>query len=733
MTIASSSSRRLLLFAAAACFFFAAGKEVAAAAATAASGIEEEAPTCVNGSDRSSCPDDDNASPTKENDTIPCDLYWYEFWMYAGREYARGDILSYGSYDPIIAFTQQTRKAFPRWNRYHHFHQVDFQPYHFHVAPGLAEWPLECHPRLYNVRSTPKNLTDASTSHSRLVVDRIVLPGEPILQECIIDERTTGLYTIDTIPYQSIDEVLKKEGICLDTVVYNKVKDKDKTKEPQPNEEYIVTAKRPLQVDDVITMGLAVHMHRAEFWNASMQMNEPLIAYTYGHPQSDLLLLPMAPIFASVRTTDDPTKVNTKLAFDMDDPDMETYLYKPTRYQFGQYEQAILYVKLIATKPVKVGEVLYIYKNQTVGGERPVPDNFFPSQWLQREKRALLDPVTHEFQFDNTLDLPKLAPGTVGPATVSTTQQPLGHYLHRVGLPPNLIPTMTAWGEKLGVLDHLRRYVDDKTLDIGGEERTIFQNGTWWVRRFDYSWQSNMHYVAVDDDESQEQFFAALYKGGFDTVLQGVGEYFNLTQLTCYYTTFIVVSHCVQSMMHSDSDYPNVFNMIFPITQVNDGEAELVLGADDDPSIGGTLRHSPELHIPYVYERDHAILVGHGGMHGTSPTDYRDGKGSHRVVMSVYMGDFSNPAMRKAYIDAYEDPPYANYWPGQLDHAFTERVHWKKDDPSVSIGNAMPRKFPKHRPPPAEPKPPRRRYDTNKNNVGNDNFDDDEMDYEEIE
>jgi hypothetical protein len=490
--------------------------------------------------------------------------------------------------------------------------------------------------------------------------------------------------------------------------------------------------KRTLQVDDVITMGLAVHMHRAEFWNVTSQANEPLISYTYGHPQSDLLLLPMAPIFASVRTTADMSQVNTKLAFDMDDPDMELYLYKPTRYQFGQYEQAILYVKLIATKPIQVGEVLYIYKNQTVGGERPVADNFFPSRWLQREKRAPLDPVTHEFHFDNSLDLPKLAPGTVGPATVSTTQQPLGHYLHRVGLPPNLIPTMTAWGEKLGVLDHLRRYVDDKTLDIGGEERTIFQNGTWWVRRFDNSWQSNMHYVAVDDDESQEQFFTALYKGGFDTVLQGVGEYFNLTQLTCYYTTFIVVSHCVQSMMHSDSDYPNVFNMIFPITQVDDGEAELVLGADDDPSIG-TLRHSPELHIPYVYERDHGILVGHGGMHGTSPTDYRDGKGSHRVVMSVYMGDFSNPAMRKAYIDAYEDPPYANYWPGQLDHAFTERVHWKKDDPTISIGNAMPRKFPKHRPPTVEPKPPRRRYHTNKNNVGNDNFDDDEMDYEEIE
>jgi hypothetical protein len=278
MTIASSSSRhrRWWLLLLAACLF--------AAAATAA-GIEEEdareddgdakaAPTCLNNNgDRSSCPDDTAAitAATNDDNNIPCDLYWYDFWMYAGREYARGDILSYGSYDPIIPFKQQTRKAFPRWNRYHHFHQVDYRPYHFHVAPGLSEWPLECHPRLYNVRSTPKNLTTLSASqpqYSKLIVDRIVLPGEPILQECIIDERTTGLYTIDTIPYQSLDDgILQKEGICLDTVVYKKIETtKDQTtKQPQPNEEYIVTAKRTLQVDDVITMGLAVHMHRAEF------------------------------------------------------------------------------------------------------------------------------------------------------------------------------------------------------------------------------------------------------------------------------------------------------------------------------------------------------------------------------------------------------------------------------------------------------------------------------------
>jgi hypothetical protein len=294
---------------------------------------------------------------------------------------------------------------------------------------------------------------------------------------------------------------------------------------------------------------------------------------------------------------------------------------------------------------------------------------------------------------------------------------------------------MTEWGDQLGVLDHLQRYVSDKTLEIGADERVIFRNGTWWIRRFDSSWHSNMHYVAVDDDESSEQYFAALYKGGFDQVLRGVGEYFNLTQLSCFYPTFIVVSHCVQSMMHADSDFPQVFNMIFPISQVNDGEAELNLGADEQ---GGP--HSRHLHIPYVYERDHAILVGLGGLHGTAPTDYRNGHNAYRLVMSVYMGDFSDPIMRQTYIDAYEDPPYANYWPGQLDHTLTDRIHWKRDDPTKSIGTVTPRRFPKHRPPPKREQQSRRRrsrYD----NANSDNpaaaaafdDDDDEIVYEDIE
>jgi hypothetical protein len=56
-----------------------------------------------------------------------------------------------------------------------------------------------------------------------------------------------------------------------------------------------------------------------------------------------------------------------------------------------------------------------------------------------------------------------------------------------------------------------------------------------------------------------------------------------------------------------------------PCTKANDGEAKLNLGTNEH---GGP--HSRHLHIPYVYKRDHAILVGLGRLHGTAPTDYRN-------------------------------------------------------------------------------------------------------------
>ena len=124
-----------------------------------------------------------------------------------------------------------------------------------------------------------------------------------------------------------------------------------------------------------------------------------------------------------------------------------------------------------------------------------------------------------------------------------------------------------------------------------------------------------------------------------------------------------------------------------------DGEPELVLGEDRDPN--DAFGKNSKLTVPYVYERDHGMLLGMDGMHGTSPTDYRfeTTEPRQRIVVSVYLGDFSsNDDNVRRYVDEWGDPPYPNYHRGQLHWSLTQRVHWKRDDPSVSIGNPMPRK-----------------------------------------
>ena len=100
-------------------------------------------------------------------------------------------------------------------------------------------------------------------------------------------------------------------------------------------------------------------------------------------------------------------------------------------------------------------------------------------------------------------------------------------------------------------------------------------------------------------------FMSALGEAGFDEVLQGMGEYFGLDGLICYYASFIAVSHASGSYPHVDAEATNGkgFNMIFPVIQANESTPELMLSEDG---------FGP-LVIPYRYESKHAIVLGDDG------------------------------------------------------------------------------------------------------------------------
>ena len=295
--------------------------------------------------------------------------------------------------------------------------------------------------------------------------------------------------------------------------------------------------------------------------------------------------------------------------------------------------------------------------------------SFFPQQWLDNQVKDEPFP---------DLDLETLQPGQVSRVKLMTGQE-LGQYLHRVGLPRNFTAKLNQWSEDMGITRVMQDLIlNGKGLKKDGQERVRINGGTWWIKRFDGNWQSNMHYITPDDDASNEQFMVALGEAGFDQVLAGIGHHFDLKRLSCFYASFIAVSHCVYSYMHSDSDYDKVWNLIFPILQMNTTDAEINLGSDVDVDTS-----EYPLVAPYKYETDAGVLLGKDGFHGTAPTDYR-GLGGMRLVASVYMGDFDDSFV-DSYVEEWNDPPYPrrNY----LRNALMQRSHWKAGDPNLKVGS----------------------------------------------
>jgi len=550
------------------------------------------------------------------------------------------------SNDVVVNFTQQSRRGFVGWHRYYHLYG---KTPHFQYAPG-TEWPFACHTRLFNAQ--------INTTTFEIHADRTIAATDPILLECLNDALTVHV-TLEDFPEVSI-ETLKRDALCLDLVELRKKGGG-------------AHAKRPLPANLTIQSGQVLHMHRAEFYNETSRTLEPLLKYTYGHPDTDVLFLPNFAVVSSIRHG---RPANVELQWYHDDP-IEEILTNTSDILFGQYEFFFLWAHVVTLREIKPGEELLMdlgdafEANRDVLQERAAPKDFFPDDWLKKEKRWLLASEMPMFAT------PKLEPGQVSPLTLADGETKLSGSLHRVGLPDTLADSMESFAEDIGLLAYLKRYVFDKPLPVDTSERVRFNNATWWTKRFDSVWASNMHYITTDDDKSNEQMFKALKRGGFDTVLAGIGQHFNLSKLTCYYPSYIVVNHCVRAHVHSDSDFPQAFNFIFPIVQVpNNSEPELILAADDGLSS----------YTPYRYERDAGVLLGKDGMHGTSPTDYRN-DGGVRIVVSVYLGDFSDESVARGVVEDWHDPPYPNYHPGQLHHALTQRIHWSKDDPTASIGN----------------------------------------------
>jgi hypothetical protein len=610
-----------------------------------------------------------------------CALYWYNWDVYTGRDYSTDEHLFANSI--VQDFWQHSRRPFPTWNRATNAYV--YQPRRgvprFIYAPATVAPLTRCDPRSYNVRVVANVVALTGTDDNSkatandnepdvdlsLVVDRKIKAGQILISDCFYTDQRTDEEKNRPFHADVPLKILRRDGYCLDATFTNATG---------------AYAQSDLPMHQSIILGRALHMHRRELLQDEQSGTyESIIRYCFGRPETDLLMLPLFPIIGNIQH--DRERPNVKLQWrqaKIGVPGLHPDLFTTPFNEWKVVHEdpwVLPWLEVLTTRAIAAGEPLTMdfgpSWSETNLVERLLPDGLYPDEWLRRETRVSQWPE---------ISTPPLAPGQVEPVRL-TTGESLGKYQHRVGLPRHLTLSMGQWAQDMGLFNLLVRYVTDEThaLPPMGEERHMFNGGRWWSRRFGKGWQSNLHMMSPDDDEATRQMHAALHRAGLDEVLRGVGQHFNLTSLTGYFPCFLVVSHCTHAHVHWDTDYPTMFNLILPIHQsAGDDSPELVLA--DDQQIR---------HVPYKYETEAGILLGKDGMHGTAPTDYRNGgQGNYRIAMSVSMGDFSkdDDTVHK-FLASWQDPPYPNYLPNQLRHSLLERRHWAKHNASVSMGDAF--------------------------------------------
>lgn len=187
---------------------------------------------------------------------------------------------------------------------------------------------------------------------------------------------------------------------------------------------------------------------------------------------------------------------------------------------------------------------------------------------------------------------------------------------YRVNLPPQLLHELRNYADRMGITDMYRQLVvEGRSLPAGGERAVEFSRRNdgsdiigsnnhnnndgynWMIQRPKSHWKSNMHWTSPADEAAHDDYLQVLSKGGFDRVLQAVGDYFELDALSAYHLSFIGDSHCEKGFVHADVNDSGrkAFNMIIPLLlqeqdedkhheSLSNNAGELEIHSDDGPS-----------------------------------------------------------------------------------------------------------------------------------------------------
>eukprot|EP00581_Thalassiosira_minuscula_P008869 CAMPEP_0183706800 /NCGR_PEP_ID=MMETSP0737-20130205/3544_1 /TAXON_ID=385413 /ORGANISM="Thalassiosira miniscula, Strain CCMP1093" /LENGTH=514 /DNA_ID=CAMNT_0025934311 /DNA_START=76 /DNA_END=1617 /DNA_ORIENTATION=+ len=284
---------------------------------------------------------------------------------------------------------------------------------------------------------------------------------------------------------------------------------------------------------------------------------------------------------------------------------------------------------------------------------------------------------------------PDLKPGQASVLRWDSDGSIVQDYAARVGLPPQLVPTLIEYIKDMGLYDIMTNMLYDDPLPPDGAEWFSFQspyqtkdpavdasqirNFTWNVERPAKKWKSDMHWFNTADELSHEDAIRALSKGGFDEVLKGIGEQFGLDTLHVDSFGFVSVTHCERGFIHTDWEDVDgrAFNFLLGIYSPDDAGPELIVESGDG-SGGGKKGET-------YYGTNAGVLVGDGTRHGTRECDHR-AKKEVRITCSIYLADPTEENLDILAGDTTSVFPPTGDGPGK-EWIWTQRGrHWKKDE-----------------------------------------------------
>ena len=243
---------------------------------------------------------------------------------------------------------------------------------------------------------------------------------------------------------------------------------------------------------------------------------------------------------------------------------------------------------------------------------------------------------------------------------------------YTVKTPPLLTAVMLDFVNSLGV-KQLFDYC------IGQVPRTFKSDITqsplkWDIRKRPLPDTSDMYWISPADAKSHFKMLSHLGSGGFDHILNAIATVNdqNITHLTVYQLTFMVVSYCSETRFHTDNDDTlagKVWTVIIPIILPSASTPELIVRNE-----------KTKVDQPVKYNLGEALVWGPGTEHSTAITCY---SGHYRVCISASVAFITPLYVKQIMMDITQKfPPRKS----SLLLQWARSPHWSR---SALSGNSI--------------------------------------------